>query len=58
MISNTRNFLNPGIYTVPEAARLSRVSVVLDDIVEHAAKAKSGSGFSIHMNGKIEQVYP
>jgi uncharacterized protein (DUF433 family) len=27
MTSNTQNFLNTGIYTVPEAARLSRVSV-------------------------------
>jgi hypothetical protein len=43
MTGNIHNLLNTG---------------TLDDIIEHAAKAKSGSGFSIHMNGKIEQVYP
>jgi hypothetical protein len=51
-------FLSKGWTNIPPLQQHSKLALILDDIVEHAAKAKSGSGFSIHMNGKIEQVYP
>jgi len=30
----------------------------LDDIIEQAQRATPGSGFTVAMNGKIQQVYP
>jgi len=35
-----------------------KLALVLEKIIEAAASAKPGSGFSIAVNGKIEQVYP
>jgi predicted nuclease of predicted toxin-antitoxin system len=51
-------FLSKGWTNIPPLQQHSKLALILDDIIEQATKAKSGSGFSIHMNGKIEQVYP
>jgi len=32
--------------------------LILDDIIEQALRARPGSGISVAMNGKIQQVYP
>jgi hypothetical protein len=36
----------------------SKLALFLDDIIEHARRAKPGSGLSVSLHGKIEQVYP
>jgi hypothetical protein len=43
---------------IPPLQQHSKLALILDDIIEHAKKAKRGSGFSVAMNGKIQQVYP
>ncbi len=35
----------------------SKLALILDKIIEAASHAKPGLGFSIAVNGKIEQVY-
>jgi hypothetical protein len=32
-------------------------ALFLDNIIEHAGRAKPGSGFAVSLNGKIEQAY-
>jgi hypothetical protein len=50
-------FLSKGWTNIPPLLQHSKLALILDDVLEHARGAKAGSGFSISMNGKIEQVY-
>ena len=50
-------FLSKGWTNIPPRQQHSKLTLALDDIVEHTSRAKPGSGFSISMNGKIEQGY-
>ena len=50
-------FLNQGWMNIPPLQQQGRLALILDRIIEEAKKAKAGSGFSISVNGKIEQVY-
>lgn len=51
-------FLNKGWTNIPPLLQHSKLAQILDKIIEAASCAKPGSGFSIAVNGKIEQVYP
>ena len=51
-------FLSKGWTNIPPLQQHSKLSLILDDIIERASTARPGSGFSISINGKIEQVYP
>ena len=50
-------FLSKGWTNIPPLLQHSKLALILDDIISHAAVAKAGSGFSVAMNGKIELVY-
>jgi predicted nuclease of predicted toxin-antitoxin system len=50
-------FLSKGWTNIPPRQQHSKLTLVLDDIIEQASRAKPGSGFSISVNGKVEQVY-
>ncbi len=51
-------FLSKGWTNIPPLQQHSKLALILDDIVAQAKWAKPGSGFSVAMNGKIQQVYP
>jgi len=51
-------FLSKGWTNIPPLQQHSKLSLILDDIIERASTARPGSSFSISINGKIEQVYP
>jgi predicted nuclease of predicted toxin-antitoxin system len=51
-------FLSKGWTNIPPLQQHSKLSLIPDDIIERASTARPGSGFSISINGKIEQVYP
>jgi predicted nuclease of predicted toxin-antitoxin system len=50
-------FLSKGWTNIPPLQQHSKLALVLNEIIDHAEKARKGSGFSISLNGKIEQVY-
>jgi predicted nuclease of predicted toxin-antitoxin system len=50
-------FLSKGWTNIPPLQQHSKLALILNGIIEHAEKARPGSGFSISINGKIEQVY-
>ena len=52
----TAFFLSKGWTNIPPLQQHSKLALILDDIIEHAKGAKPGSGFSVAMNGKIQQV--
>ncbi len=54
----TAFFLSKGWTNIPPLQQHSKLALILDEIVEHAQNAVPGSGFSVAMNGKIQQVYP
>jgi hypothetical protein len=54
----TAFFLSKGWTNLPPLLQHSKLALILDKIIEHARTAESGTGFSISMNGRIEQVYP
>lgn len=54
----TAFFLSKGWTNIPPLQQHSKLALILDDIIEHAKGAKPGSGFSVAMNGKIQQVNP
>jgi len=54
----TAFFLSKGWTNIPPLQQHSKLALILDDVIEHAKKAKPGSGFSVATNGKIQQVYP
>jgi len=54
----TAFFLSKGWTNIPPLQQHSKLALILDDIIEHALRARPGSGFSVAMNGKIQQVYP
>ncbi len=51
-------FLSKGWTNIPPLLQHSKLSLILNDIIDNARSAESGSGFSVSVNGKIEQVYP
>jgi hypothetical protein len=51
-------FLSKGWTDTLPLQQHSKLALVLDDIVAHAERARSGSGFTISLNGKIQQIYP
>ena len=51
-------FLSKGWTNIPPLQQHSKLSLILDEIIRHAERAPAGAGFSIAMNGRIEQVYP
>jgi len=51
-------FLKPGWTNIPPLEQHSKLSHCLLAIMEHAERAKSGSGFTVSVQGKIEQIYP
>jgi hypothetical protein len=54
----TAFFLSKGWTNIPPLQQHSKLALILDDIIEHAKKAKPGSGFSVAMNGRIHQIDP
>jgi hypothetical protein len=50
--------LSKGWTNIPPLQQHSKLALILDNIIEQAQRAKPGSGFSVSMNGKIQQVYP
>ena len=54
----TAFFLNQGWTNVAPFQQHARLTLILGNIIEQAQRAKPGSGFSVLMNGKIQQVYP
>jgi hypothetical protein len=54
----TAFFLSKGWTNIPPLQQHSKLALILDNIIEQAQRAKPGSGFSVSMNGKIQQVYP
>ena len=53
----TAFFLSKGWTNIPPLLQHSKLTVVLEKIIETAARANPGSGFSVAMNGKIEPIY-
>jgi len=51
-------FLKKGWTNIPPLLQHSKLALVLDKIIDKASRARPGSGFSIAVSGKIEQVYP
>ena len=51
-------FLKKGWTNLPPLQQHSKLSLILDDIIDCATAAKSGAGFMIALNGKIQKVYP
>ena len=51
-------FLKKGWTNIPPLQQHSKLALILDKIIEAASRGKPGSGFSITVNGNIEQVYP
>jgi hypothetical protein len=51
-------FLSKGWTNLPPLQQHSKLSLILDDIIDRANIAKFGAGFMISINGKIEEVYP
>ena len=54
----TAFFLSKGWTNIPPLQQHSKLALILENIIEQAQRAKPGSGFSVSMNGKIQQVYP
>jgi len=54
----TAFFLSKGWTNIPPLQQHSKLTLILDDIIDHGKKAKPGTGFSVAMNGKIQQMYP
>ncbi len=54
----TAFFLSKGWTNIPPLQQHAKLALILDDIIEAAQSAKPGTGFSVAMNGKIQQVYP
>jgi hypothetical protein len=54
----TAFFLSKGWMNIPLLQQHSKMALILDEIIEHALKAKPGSGFMVALNGKIQQVWP
>ena len=52
----TAFFLSKGWTNIPPLQQHSKLALILDQIIERAGKAEPGSGFSVAMNGKIQQV--
>jgi predicted nuclease of predicted toxin-antitoxin system len=50
-------FLSKGWTNIPPLQQHSKLAQILNEIIEHAGRARPGSGIAISMNGKIEQVY-
>ena len=50
-------FLNKGWMNIPPLLQHSKLGLVMERIIEAAVKARPGSGFSITLNGRIQQVY-
>jgi hypothetical protein len=51
-------FLSKGWTNLELFEQHAKLSRCLPEIIKHAERAKSGSGFTVSANGKIEQVYP
>jgi hypothetical protein len=54
----TAFFLSKGWTNIPPLQQHSKLALILDDIITHAERARSGSGFTISLSGKIQQIYP
>jgi hypothetical protein len=54
----TAFFLSKGWTNIPPLQQHSKLALILDDLIEAAQRAKPGTGFSVAMNGTIQQVYP
>jgi hypothetical protein len=52
----TAFFLSKGWTNIPPLQQHSKLALILDDIIGHAQRAKPGTGFSVAMNGKIQQL--
>jgi PIN like domain len=50
-------FLAKGWMNIPFKEQHSKLWRIFDDIIEHAQKAKPGTGFMISIGGKIECAY-
>ena len=50
-------FLSKAWTTIPPLQQHSKLALILSAIIERAQRAAPGSGFSISLNGKIEQIY-
>jgi hypothetical protein len=51
-------FLGEQWLKTPPLQQHSRLALILDDLIEHAQRARPGSGYSVSLSGKIKQVYP
>jgi predicted nuclease of predicted toxin-antitoxin system len=51
-------FLSKGWTNIPPLQQHPKLALILDDIIELAQNARHGSGFTISLSGKIEQIYP
>src|SRR5262249_1168788 len=54
----TAVFLSQRWTNIPPLLQHSELALFLDDIIQHARRAKPGTGFIVSMHGKIEQIYP
>jgi PIN like domain len=53
----TAFFLSKGWTNIPLLQQHSKLTLILDEIIEYARQAKSGTGFSVAMNGRIRKIY-
>lgn len=51
-------FLSKGWTNLPPLQQHSKLALILGDIIEQAQRSRPGSGFSVSMKGRIEQIYP
>lgn len=50
-------FLAKGWTNIPPLEQHSKLSLILEQIIEQARAAKPGTGFIISLNGKIKEAY-
>ena len=51
-------FLKPGWTNIPPLEQHAKLAHSLQQILTTAERAKPGSGFTVSVHGKIEQIYP
>jgi hypothetical protein len=51
-------FLKPGWTNIPPLEQHSKLAHCLQEILKTGQKARAGSGFTVSVQGKIEQIYP
>jgi hypothetical protein len=53
----TAFFLSKGWTNIPPLQQHSKLALMLAEIIEQSSRARPGTGFSVSLSGKIQQVF-